>query len=107
MYKIENNQNYDQRIFDETYSIKYTKRINVFKYYLFINSCVCFVGLILFIFKIIKNNDILIGYIFCSMAIFHIVGIIHAGMYWSDFKKQKNGESMYLRNGNYTHTYTY
>ena len=95
---MENKQNYDQSIFDEAYSIKYIKRRKVFKYYLFINTCVCFVGLILFIFRIIKNNDMLIGYVFFSMAIFHIVGMIHAGMYWSDFKKQKNGESIYLKN---------
>ena len=95
---IEEKQNYDQRIFDETYLIKYIKRRKIFQHYLFINACICFIGIILFIFRIIKDNGILICYIFFSMGIFHVTGMIHAVMRWNDFKKQKNGESLYLKN---------
>ena len=32
------------------------------------------------------------------MVIFQIIGMIHGIMHWSDFKKQKNGEAIYLKN---------
>jgi hypothetical protein len=95
---IENEQNPDQRIFDETYLLKYTKRRNIFKYFLFINTCICFIVIILYIFRIIKNEGMVICFIFFSMMIFHVVGMVHSGMYWYDFIKQKNGESEYLKN---------
>jgi hypothetical protein len=91
-------ENNDQRIFDETYSIKYIKRINVYKYYLLINSCICFIGLILFFFRFIKNEGIIIGYIFFSMGIFHVAGGILASIRGDNFKKQKDGESLYYKN---------
>jgi hypothetical protein len=96
---IEDEQNYNQRIFDETYSIKYMKRRKIFLHYLFVNSCICFIGIILYIFRIIRNIDILIFYIFFSMGIFHVTGMIHAQMRINDFKKREDSEeSLYLKN---------
>jgi len=88
----------NNRIFDETYSIKYINRIRRFKNYLLVNSIICSVILILYILKIHKNLELVIFYTFISMTIFHIIGMIHGIIYWDDFKKSKNGEAIYLKN---------
>ncbi|MDR0321472.1 MAG: hypothetical protein LBI28_08205 [Treponema sp.] len=93
---IENAQ--EHRLYDETYSIKYNKMKNIFKYMLFINTCICIIGIILYIFRIIsiRNVEIMIAYIFFSMGILYIIDGIHGIMYWSDFAKQKNGDAKYI-----------
>jgi hypothetical protein len=87
----------NQRIFDETYSNKYIKRINMFFRLLLINSIVCIILLISYKIKIHKNIDINIFYTFFSMVMFYIISMVHINMYLNDLKKEKNGEAIYLK----------
>ena len=87
----------NQRIFDETYSNKYIKRINMFFRLLLINSIICIILLISYKIKIHKNIDINIFYTFFSMAVFHVTGMVHIFLYWNDLKQTKNGEAVYLK----------
>jgi hypothetical protein len=91
-------QNETQKVFDETYSIKYCNRINIFKKLLFVNSGICFIAILLYKLNIYNNLSFYLNYIFFSMALFHVIGIIHGVMYRNDLKKTKNGESIYLKN---------
>jgi len=86
-----------ERIFDETYSTKYNKRIDVFLKYLTINSGVCFLVILLYALKILNDTTFGACYIFFSMMIFHVTGMIHNVMRHNDFVKSKNGESQYLQ----------
>ena len=87
----------NQRVFDETYSIKYINRINVFSKLLLVNSIVCIALIIFYKIKIYTNIDINVFYIFFSMMIFHVTGAVQGSMYWDDLEKAKNGEAIYLK----------
>ena len=94
----ENFLNSSEKYFDETFSKKYNSRINIYKKLLLINSFICILIIFFKIIKIHNNIDFILSYVFFSMGIFHVIGIIHGLMYWDDFTKTKNGEANYIKN---------
>ena len=86
-----------QRTFDDTYSMKYINRIKLFLKLLILNSIVCSILMLSYVFRIFLNIDVILIYDVLSMMMLHFMGIIYCVMYWHDFKKMRNGESLYLK----------